>query len=434
MTGLRLSWRKLCYPPDYFGIALFLLVVGLFFGAKAISSGHVFAILTFLLVLLNLRKWPCEWRRLRWSSWCLLAFLFLCALSVFVNWEIADYQGALLKKLRYPAIFLFFLLFPSLHHRILEEIKKRDWLMLGWVLPMIIAIFVGGVGMFTGKHPLRGTEVVDMDRLSGVYGQVMTFANTLQFSVIALVMLTTSYFLCKNLSRTPWWLLVLALFLGAAGLYLSYTRGAMLACAAGMIIYAAMHSRSFLFWMVVIGLAATGIAFKEGARYSDSESSLRVSQWKTASLAFLDRPIRGYGYGNFELQCIELKKKFGIEKDLQPGQRGATELTYFQSHAHNNYLEAFVATGIFGGVAFLGFCFFWMREAMKSRYALYFVPLIVAFLISGFFENTFFDGEVLNAILLIYLFSQMVFNLEEQIGFDHSEASGAGSGLTTTET
>jgi hypothetical protein len=40
------------------------------------------------------------------------------------------------------------------------------------------------------------------------------------------------------------------------------------------------------------------------------------------------------------------------------------------------------------------------------------LPLISAFVVSGLFENTFSDSEVLNCILLIWLASQWLFAAE----------------------
>jgi O-antigen ligase len=109
------------------------------------------------------------------------------------------------------------------------------------------------------------------------------------------------------------------------------------------------------------------------------------------------------------VRSVELKKRYGIERDPGFIDNGG----YLRGHAHNNYLEALASTGIFGGLAFLAFCVYWTGEALRSRYAFIFVPLIAAFLVSGLFTNTFFDSETLNCILLLYLFSQWTFRWEE---------------------
>ena len=124
----------------------------------------------------------------------------------------------------------------------------------------------------------------------------------------------------------------------------------------------------------------------------------RVGIWKAATLSFLDNPLFGLGHRQLEKQTIELKKRYGMPPDY----RGK----YLSFHAHNNYLEAFASNGIFGGLAFFAFCLFWFYELYRSSHAkLYFLPIVVGFFVSGLFENTFTDSEVLHTIMLLYFFS-----------------------------
>jgi O-antigen ligase len=135
--------------------------------------------------------------------------------------------------------------------------------------------------------------------------------------------------------------------------------------------------------------------------------SVRVSQWKAASLAFIENPVLGVGYRQFEKQSADLKKRYR----MPPDKRGR----YFKGHAHNNFLEAFASIGLFGGVSFLAFCLFWVLEMVRSTHAKYFfLPVVTAFLVSGMFENTFTDSEVLNSIMLFYFLSQVTLDWEEE--------------------
>lgn len=412
-----------------FAAALFLLLLGLFFGNKFIAAGHVVAFFAIVLAFVENGKNTLQWRTLQPSAKWLILFVSVSAVSIFVNWSICSEPLDLLKKLRYFAIFIGFLLIPSLFEQVYRRIDKRDWLVLGWLVPMAIAVILGMIGFWRGEHPLR-EHVIDIGRVSGLYGQVMTFAYTLQYTVIALAALTTMYPVWRKMTRIPWIVAVIALLLAGGGLYFSYTRGAMLGVAIGFTVYAMMRSRWFVIAVFAIGIAGGAYAYKEKTRYFKTESSLRLSQWKTATLGFLERPVFGFGYRNFEPHSVELKKKYGFEKDRKQRIDGKRVWSYFESHAHNNYLESFVSTGFIGGLAFLGFCYCWVREAWKSGYGIVFVPLISAFLISGFFEDTFFDSEVLNCILLIYLFTQMSLRPGEQKNGDQLP----GSGLTTMET
>ncbi|MAS95549.1 MAG: hypothetical protein CMO55_20300 [Verrucomicrobiales bacterium] len=395
-----------------FAAALFLLLLGLFFGNACIAAGHVVAIAALVMIYREKGKDALIWKGLRPSAKWLMLFVTVAAVSIFVNWQIIPEPFDHLKKLRYFLIFLGFLLMPSLFEQVYHRIDKRNWLVLAWVIPLALAVILGFVGFWTGSHPIR-KNVIDIERVSGLYGQVMTFAYTLQFSVIALASFLVSPTIWKRISRVPFFVVVVALLVAGAALYFSYTRGAMLGVVVGFTVFAMMKSRWLILLVVLVGMAGGAYAYKERARYFKFESSIRLSQWKTASLGFLERPVFGFGFHNFEHHCVELKKKYGFEKDKKERINKKRVWSYFEGHAHNNFLEAFVSTGFLGGIALLGFCYCWIREAWKSGYAVYFVPLISAFLVSGFFENTFFDSEVLNCILLIYLFTQMVLDWEK---------------------
>ena len=60
-----------------------------------------------------------------------------------------------------------------------------------------------------------------------------------------------------------------------------------------------------------------------------------------------------------------------------------------------------------GGVAFCGFVVAWMFECARWRtLQIFILPSVVGFAVSGMFESTFIDSEIINVVLLMYLFSQ----------------------------
>lgn len=66
-----------------------------------------------------------------------------------------------------------------------------------------------------------------------------------------------------------------------------------------------------------------------------SEDPARLNIWKTALLCFVEKPVFGIGFRNFEVHSVELKKRYGIGTD-----DGIIENEgYLRGHAHNNYLE-----------------------------------------------------------------------------------------------
>lgn len=412
----RADWFS---AANLFAAGLFCLFVGIGGGAKPVAAGHVLIFFAIAKAFLERGRATLSWRHLPPSAWCLAAFVVFSALSVFANWTDIAAPFEHLGKLRYLAVVLVILAMPWLAQGLLRQKWRRDSLVLAWLVPLAFAIAVGLYAYATGSHPLRGGDVVDIRRVSGLYGQVMTFAYSLQFSVLALAGFFLAPRVWKAATRVPWWVAVLMLMVAGAALYLTYTRGAMLGAAAGLAVMAVRHSWKLAAVVALVGLAGAAVLFAQwsrqkeaprgkGPRYLQTDSDVRLSQWRAASLAFLERPAFGWGYRNFELQSAALKDRYGFEKDVVRKRGQAKQITYFQGHAHNNVLESFASTGAAGGLAFLAFALCWLRESWRSRHGLFFAPVVAAFLVSGMFENTFFDSEVLNCLLLLYLVTQWV--------------------------
>ncbi len=410
---LRQPWWA---GPNLFAAGLFCLVTAQFFGQKFLAVGQG---LVFLSILATFRERgfaslePGRWGA---SAKCLAAFLFVSFLSIVGNLALVERPVAHLTMLRTFVLFLLVLAMPALVGRNLGVPWRRDSLVLAWLVPLGLALLFGtaaAAGAVPGFGPAEGAKTV---RISGFYGQVMSFAYTLQFSVLLLAILVFQPDLWRRVTRLPYAVAVGALIAAGAGLYFTHTRGAALGVVAGLVVHGAMRSRRLLAAVVAVALAAGLFAWIDGSRLvrRDASADLRAGHWRAAALAALERPVLGWGYRNFQLHSAELKERYGFEKEVSwvGGQRQAP--SHLERHAHNNYLETFASTGAFGGIAFLAFCWCWVGECRRSRYGAVFAPLAAAFLVSGLFENTFFDGEPLNAILLAWLFSQWILRLERE--------------------
>lgn len=413
-TALRLKeWFS---AASLFAAGLFCLFLAMFFGAKLIAAGQVIILASLVMAFVEGGRGTLHWRELGSSARWLAFYLFVSIVSILAN--LPDITDPLenLGKLRYFVMVLLVLMIPALVRDNLEVKWRRDSLVLAWLVPLILTVIVGMIAWATGDHPFRGQDVVNIRRVSGLYGQVMTFANSLQFSVVTLAILFLAPDWWRKITRVPFGVLVVALLFAGAGLYLTYTRGAMLGVVAGFTIYALMRSYKLFILVVLVGIVGAAVAYFDGARYLNVKSSIRVNQWRAAAMSFAERPVFGWGYRNFEPHSAELKERYGFEKDTVRRLGEKPQVIYFEGHAHNNILETFASIGVFGGIAFLGFCYAWVREMRRSRYALLFVPLIGAFFVAGLFENTFYDSEVLNCILLIYLASQWILSREKRAG------------------
>lgn len=392
-----------------FGAGLFCLVLGVFLGNKLIAAGQIIVIISLILALLDRSGHPLLWKAMPVSGWLLVAFAGISAVSLFANWSTIENPLSFLKRLRYYLIIPAILLIPSLSKAVMGKIKSRDALVLALLISMLVSIGVGFITLTTGKHPFLDYLSTDFSRFAGLLGQIINFSYTMQFVVVALAVFFWVPSLWKSMTRVPWWVVIPLLLLTGWCQYLTGSRGAMLGVVVGFIAFALIRSFKLVLVILAIGVACGGIAYLKSPRYFINEDPARLNMWKTALMSFVERPVFGLGFRNFEVRSVELKERYGIEKEPGFEDYGG----YLRGHSHNNYFEALASTGIFGGLAFLAFCVYWTREALRSRYAFIFVPLIAAFLVSGLFTNTFFDSETLNCILLLYLFSQWTFRWEE---------------------
>ena len=123
---------------------------------------------------------------------------------------------------------------------------------------------------------------------------------------------------------------------------------------------------------------------------------------------FSENPIFGVGYRQFEAHCVDYKIRHEFPRDHIKIIDRSPHLTWFSSHAHNNFLEHFATTGIVGGLCFFAFVVAWVREAAGVvEYRHIFLPPLISFIVGGILENTFFDSEVLTTVMLVYLSLQV---------------------------
>mgnify|MGYP003330508379 FL=1 len=119
---------------------------------------------------------------------------------------------------------------------------------------------------------------------------------------------------------------------------------------------------------------------------------IRLSQYEASYKAFLEKPLTGWGYRNFEANAYDIKKRNGID------------YAEFAGHAHNNYLEFLASTGIFGFISFCSFVLLWLYETYKrdDEFSELMIPFLISFSISGLFQNTINDGENMFVIMFVY--------------------------------
>lgn len=397
--------------PFCFTAGACLMALGSYFGNKAIAASEGLLIIGFIALFVTGKRdnslgssGRIDFSLLRKSSLVLLLLVIWYAITIFVNRGIIDHEIKHLKKLRHLLIPVLLLLVPffSRHLALKESLRKA--VLVCWLFSMVVATLAGLIGHFTGFNPIRMGPPPMPGQASGIYGQVMTFAYSLQFSVILLGVILVVRRKCVLWTMLPGWVWFVCFGIASVGLYFTYARGAMLGVVTGALVFSWIYSKKIALAIVIVGILLGSLAYQAKARYYEplSQQSIRISQWKTATLTFFENPFAGVGYGNFERVCADQKAKFKMPKENRKG------VVYYGSHAHNNFLEAFASGGAVGGILFLMFCGFWFAEMWAwNSGRVFFVPVIAAFLVSGFFECTFSDSEVLCFVMLLYTAGQI---------------------------
>jgi O-antigen ligase len=202
-------------------------------------------------------------------------------------------------------------------------------------------------------------ESGDIARVSGGVGD----ANYFAYTVAAAFPLTLYWWRQARSVRVKFLVLIVALIQGL-GLTFSYTRTGFLGLAVATI-YLACRRKLPVVPMILLGIIAAGIGSfyippalierMTSSRYLEEGSTpfrrdLLIGGWTL----FLEKPILGYGYGQFGPQFVKMRQAGEsvevIEELIDEGFEDLRDL-----RCHNTYLEVAVEYGIIGVIPFFWF-------------------------------------------------------------------------------
>jgi O-antigen ligase len=369
--------------------ALFFLAAGIFTSVSILSLYQIlFAIplayYTYLAIKEKTFKLPV-------SAWFLLAFTLIALLSLVINFDLLPRPSKNFGRLKY---FLFGGLGIFVMRAWLSEATEKT----KKILIHTFLLSIAGAGFYAS-----------FDFITANTGRAKGLTDTMRYgygSAMALLTLLSALLHQEKIKSWFNWKLALAVFLmGFLGMYLTYTRGALLGflCGLPFVFY---FYRSKL-GLILGGLAALAVVslgsiylFGSGqyeSRYLVSKNNtsdvIRRSQWKAALIATKEKPILGWGLSNFHSQLKRIKNDYDLDaKD------------YNDAHSHNLFLEISSGTGLIGLILFLGWLISWATEAMKAgglTRALV-VPFGAALVVSSQFEVTL---DANNASMIFFLYA-----------------------------
>ncbi len=370
---------------------LIALATGIFTSIALAALGHILLLpggIYFFAVWLRKKDFT-----VKKSIWAILAMTAVGLISVITNLDIIETPWKNAFKLKYFIIaFLTYFSFQYLKRDFLND-KKIAWALNVFIATATLATISGLIASYTGTHPLKLTPACHISRNCGFYGMYMTYGHNIAFFMVLL----TGAILHRDIFKkwTQNWILNCAWAINFVGLATSYTRGAWISVLAAIPFFFFKQNKKKFALIFGLGFLLLGIGFlglpkvRETFLTRQDSNSQRLAFFKTALKATSERPVWGYGYKNYEPHSKALKKKYDIPWSEHSG------------HAHNNYLEHLASTGIAGFIALLAFCLLWLKETYQRNEIIF--PFVLAFLISGFTQYTFGDGE--NLFFLLGIFS-----------------------------
>lgn len=367
--------------------SLMMLALGLLTSITILALSHILMIIPALYFLLK-----ADYRIFPKSSWALLALAFVVVISVVFNQDIMESGYKNIGKAKY-FIFGFISIAPFVWFFTNHMTQKKiSWLLYAFCLATTVATLSGLCGTFFGYNPLLMKSVVLGGRYGGIFGMVMNYAHNMSYFLIIIMGLILYYDEVKYLINKKF--LVIVFIINLVGLYFSYTRGAWLGFLLGApFFFFKNYKKKFILITLVLILTGVTSYFVAGnaMKRADNDQT-RIIQWKAATYAFLERPVLGYGYLNFENKVIDIKKRYNLGN-----------LT-FASHAHNNFFEMLGATGALGFIAYVLWLGFWFKESFNRQdiSAQIAIPLIITFIVGGLTQSTVSLGINLFFIMAAY--------------------------------
>jgi O-antigen ligase len=382
-----------------FFFSLFILITGIFTFIKCISLYPILAAIPCCYFTFKFFKT----RGLEGiyyfnnGQWAIIGIFFLFIISTLINFNSLKSFYFFFQYIKYfPLTLLSVFAFKEVFQNYLEIKDKRILLNFFLICGSIGSIY-GLITMILGYYPLSGKILIWSNRNNGPGNDLMNYSPILAFFLVIVtgILIYSKYF--KNYISFKW--ILFHWVINFIALYFTYTRGAWLSF---------FFSIPFLFFRkskkLVLAVGILGILFlilsiiinpdaKERFLHSDDSNNQRITLYKTALYAFLEKPILGWGFENFSKNSFGLAKKYDVSWPWNDW-KGA--------HAHNNFLEILVATGFPGFILLLFFHLFWARDSLESSTP--FGEINLAFLIS-FFIFGMVDCSIIQKDPFVFVFT-----------------------------
>lgn len=281
-------------------------------------------------------------------------------------------------------------------------------------ITLCICFVYGAIGYVFNFDLFKQEPLTHGRRFGGPFDDPMNFAHIygMYCGLLAAFFLSSTKSMEFKSFYLPFWkklksgeiLFFLTWILISLSVLLSLTRGAWIGVTMAFILISFLTHRkvgmfvlggvSFLFVSLMIFWSSFRERFFQAFHPSENYDSERLVLWKTNWAMFLDHPWFGVGHGDYKNFLPEYFQQLGVPSD------------HFQSHAHNQYLQALSNTGIIGFLFYLFFIIavlvLTLKFYQKTQNPLFLGSLAaqVSFHLGAFTECNFERSKV----RLVYLF------------------------------
>ena len=334
-------------------------------------------LLTLVAIGWFLRNWrTVDVRFLRHPvTLALLAHLAWTTLSVIYSTDVVVSIKFLLAKGWYLVVFYF------LAAHVLQEEKDFKRLLWWFFIPLMITIL-----SILIRHAPHGFSFKEVNYVMGPF-----YRNHVMYACLLAIFLPFVWYGTYWYRRYSgvWWVLVVGIALIIIGINFAYTRAAYVALLAAVGIYWLIRKRLLKHALLVFAIAFTGLAVSVTSRdnwleyapnyeravthtrfdnlleattkLEDISIMERVYRWVAAAYMINDRPVTGFGPGNFYFNYKNYTvSSFKTYVSDNPERSGI----------HNYYLMVTVEQGIPGLVFFILFCILVMFKGQQLYHRL----------------------------------------------------------------
>lgn len=284
-----------------------------------------------------------------------ISFLLFISISAVTSLFGVNLNNSIWELLRLLSYFLLFILVFDF----CKNSQRRDWLVRGLIAVSIVVAFYSAWMFFADERLQRGLQII---------GPFFWHNQMAGFLLLILPLVATLFLFEKN----KW----IRIFLGLLSLFLlaelifTYSRGGWISILPSTVILVVFYLRRFtlqksylisaltLFFVFLLIMASYEpfrnrflSIFSEIFPTSRTTSgNLRAQALEVSTKIFYDYKFSGVGSGNIGL--------------VYPSYQ--SEPWLFAKYSHNQYLQVFAETGIFGGIAFLAIFIVVLFSLMKN--------------------------------------------------------------------